>query len=184
MTRKLSFFDRLAVFLAGLILVFIGLIPVGLYFDIPVVSEWMRSLDRAGVATVQDWSWYPWALGGIAALLIILGLPMIVANLRGRGFSRSTFEDPEIGKTTVHLGRMASAIGDYLKQSEPVTGVDSSVAMVKKRATISFTVHADPHADLRTLVHLIESIEEDFRDAIEDLDMDTVYKIHLDKVEP
>ncbi|WP_018297789.1 hypothetical protein [Corynebacterium lubricantis] len=184
MTHKLSFFDRLAALIAGLLLVVGGLIPVGFYFEIPYVSPWLRSLDFQPVLQLHQQSWYVWALGIIAFVLVVVGGSMLATNLRGRGFSRRDTGDEETGKTTLHIGRLAGAIGDHMKESEPVTGVDSSVSMVKQRPTITFTVHADPHADLRMLVHLIENVEADFRDAVEDLDIDTVYKLHLNRVDP
>ncbi|MHA2788039.1 hypothetical protein ACXZ66_02675 [Corynebacterium sp. S7] len=184
MTHTLSFFDRLVTLIAGAILVAAGLVPIGLYFDIPYLSPWLHSINFGVLTSLHESSWYPWALGIIAFVLVVIGLSMLGTNLRGRGFSRSDVRDDDSGKTTVHLARMASAMGDYMKESEPVTGVDTSVAMVKKRPTITFTVAADPHADLRTLVTLIENVEADFRDAVEDLDIDTVYKLHLNRVDP
>ena len=54
----------------------------------------------------------------------------------------------------------------------------------RARPTIEFTVTARPEADLTKLNDMIETSEADLRDAIEDVDIDTVYRLHMDKVEP
>ena len=44
MSKTLSFFDRLVVFLTGLLLLAAGLVPVAYYWEIPYVSEYLLSL--------------------------------------------------------------------------------------------------------------------------------------------
>ncbi|WIM68074.1 hypothetical protein QP027_01365 [Corynebacterium breve] len=184
MTPVLSFFDRFAVFICGLLLVVAGLYPLALYFDIPRVSSVVRAWDRSVVADLPQWSWYPWVLGLLCVIFAAVGISMIVANLRKRSFTRRELnDDHQSGNTTVHIGQLAGAMGTILQQTEAVTSVQAAVAMIKDRPTITFTVSADPHADLHDLVHVIEATEDNFRDAVEDLDLDTVYKLHLNRVE-
>ncbi|STC69610.1 hypothetical protein [Corynebacterium pilosum] len=184
MKTSLAVIDRLTIFLVGVLLLVAGLVPAGLFFDIPYVSDWLRGIDRSVLTDTADSGWYIWALIALAALLIIGGVSMMVNNLRGRGFSkREVTGEDDPGTTTIHLAKFAQAIGNYLCQNEAINKVDTSVATIGKRPTITFTLDTDPSADLQAIVDLIDGMEVDLRDAVEDMDIDTVYKLHLSRVE-
>ena len=70
MSKTLSFFDRLVVFLTGLLLLAAGLVPVAYYWEIPYVSEYLNRFDRESLGYVPDETWYRNAL--IAAFLVLL----------------------------------------------------------------------------------------------------------------
>lgn len=183
MTTRQSFFDRLAVFLTGLLLLLAGLAPAGLYFTVPYASDWLGSLNRSTWSSLVSAGWYPWALGALAVVSGIVGLSMIVTNVLGRGFTRREFDHDDEGNTVVHFGRLATAMGTYMTDGETVTGVDSTVSMVKNTPTITFTIHATPYAGYNELIALVESVDRDFRDAVEDMELATVYKLHLNRVD-
>ena len=58
MTRTLAFFDRLIIFLLGLLLLLGGLIPAALYWNIPYVSDFVRDINRSMIADVPGMNWY------------------------------------------------------------------------------------------------------------------------------
>ena len=184
MTRTLAFFDRLIIFLLGLLLLVGGLIPAALYWDIPYVSEFVRGINRSLLTDVPGMNWYTAALVGTLIGSIILGLWLIMPNIRNRGFNNRFIApaEPELGDTRINVARVAQAACNHAEQTEIVTQAKQSVAFVGDRPTATFTVTANPDFSLETVVSYVEQMDADFRDAVDTMDIDTVFKLHLDKV--
>lgn len=184
MTRRLAFIDRLIIFLLGLLLLAGGLVPAALYWDIPYVSEFVRGINRSLLTDVPGMNWYTGALIGTMIGAFILGLWMIMPNICNRGFSNRFIgtAQPDLGDTRVNVGRVAQAACNHAESSEIVKQAKQTVAYVRDRPTATFTVTANPDYDLETVVAFVEAIDADFRDAVDTMDIDTVFKLHLDKV--
>ena len=184
MTRTLAFFDRLIIFLLGLLLLAGGLVPAALYWDIPYVSDFVRGVNRAVLTDVPGMNWYTAALVGTMIGAIIIGLWLIMPNIRNRGFNNRfiTPAQPDLGDTRVNVARVAQAACNHAEQTEIVKQAKQSVAYVGDRPTATFTVTANPEFDLETVVAYVEAMDADFRDAVDTMDIDTVFKLHLDKV--
>ena len=184
MTRTLAFFDRLIIFLLGLLLLAGGLVPAALYWDIPYVSDFVRGVNRAVLTDVPGMNWYTAVLVGTMIGAIIIGLWLIMPNIRNRGFNNRfiTPAQPDLGDTRVNVARVAQAACNHAEQTEIVKQAKQSVAYVGDRPTATFTVTANPEFDLETVVAYVEAMDADFRDALDTMDIDTVFKLHLDKV--
>nr|VDG62304.1 Uncharacterised protein [Streptococcus thermophilus] len=184
MTRTLAFFDRLIIFLLGLLLLLGGLIPAALYWNIPYISDFVRDINRSLIADVPGMNWYTAAL--VAALIasVILGLWMILPNIRSRGFNNRAIAtaNPTMGDTRVNVARLAQAACNYAESTELINTASQSVSYVGQRPTATFTITANPEFDFETIVAYVEQIDADFRDAVDTMDIDTVFKLHLDKV--
>lgn len=184
MTRTLAFFDRLIIFLLGLALLLGGLIPAALYWEIPYVSDVVRDVNRSMIADVPGMNWYTTALFIALAASIILGLWLILPNIRSRGFNNRAIAPahPDMGDTRINVARLAEAACTHAESTELVTKASQSVAYVGERPTATFTITANPEFDFETIVAYVEQIDADFRDAVDTMDIDTVFKLHLDKV--
>lgn len=184
MTKGLAFFDRLITFLIGLTLLLAGLVPAALYWDIPYVSDWLDQVDRPAIATATDQSWYNTALIITALLLFLLGLWFILANVRSRAFSNReiTPADPAHGETIVNVQRLSEAACATLSSEQAIAKADCRVAMVGQRPTATFTVTAEPEYHLEEAIAAIERANEDFRVANHTMEIDIVWKLHLDRV--
>lgn len=184
MTHTLAFFDRLIVFLLGLLMLLGGLIPAALYWDIPYLSDVVERFNRSMIADVPGMNWYTGAL--IAALVasLILGFWMILPNIRNRAFNNRAVlpSHPELGDTQVNVARVAQAACDHAEQTDIVTKATQSVAFIGQRPTATFTITADPEFEFETILAYVEQIDADFRDAVDTMDIDTVFKLHVDKV--
>ena len=84
----------------------------------------------------------------------------------------------------MHISHIAQAVAAQLETDSDVTSATQKVSIDRKRPTIEFTINARPEADLNKLNDMIETSEADLRDAIEDVDIDTVYLLHMEKVKP
>lgn len=184
MTKGLAFFDRLITFLTGLLLLLAGLLPAAYYWDIPYVSDWLNQYNRANLTEVPFASWYKTALIIAALVLFLLGLWFILANIRSRAFSNREIAaaDPTHGDTVINVQRVAEAACDSLAQSEAISKAACKVAMVGKRPTATFTVTANPAYSFDDAIAAIEAANEDFRIANHTMEIDTVWKMHLDRV--
>lgn len=184
MTKGLAFFDRLITFLIGLILLLAGLIPAALYWDIPYVSEWINQFDRSAFAAAADQSWYQPALITTAVLLFLLGLWFVLANVRSRAFSNREIApaDPVHGETVINVQRVSEAACNALAGEPAISKADCRVAMVGQRPTATFTVTAEPAFRLEEAIDAIERANEDFRTANHTMEIDTVWKLHFDRV--
>ena len=184
MTRTLAFVDRLIIFLLGLLLIVGGLIPAALYWDIPYVSDFVEQFNRSMVADVPGMNWYTAALIITLALSTILGMWMILANIRNRGFNNRTIATalPGMGDTRINVARIAQAACNHAESTELVNKASQSVAYVGDRPTATFTITANPEFSFDSIITYIEQIDADFRDAMDTMDIDTVFKLHVDKV--
>lgn len=184
MSKTLSFFDRLIVFLTGLVLLLAGLVPMAYYWDIPYVSEFLNGFNREALGTVPDESWYRNALIAAFVILLLLGAWFFLANIRSRAFSTREIltADSQHGESTINVARVAAAACEFLEKSEMVNQAKSKVAVVGNRPTARFTVIAEPSYSYEDLTRFLEAADEDFRLANHTMEIDTIWELHLDRV--
>ena len=184
MSKTLSFFDRLVVFLVGLLMLVAGLIPVAYYWEIPYVSEYLNRFDRESLGTTPDESWYRTALIIAFVALLILGAWFVLANIRSRAFSTREImsADSQHGDSTINVARVADAACAFLEKSEMVTEARSKVSVVGNRPTARFTVTASPSYSLDDVTRFLEAADEDFRLANHTMEIVTVWQLHLDRI--
>ena len=184
MTKTLGFFDRLIICLLGLLLIAAGLIPIAEYWDIPYLSDAAEYVNRSRLTGLSDQSAYITALIISDIIAAVLGLWVLLANIRSRAFSNRSIvpADPEHGETVVNVQRVAEAACTTLEHTDEIRRATSKVAMVRKRPTATFTVVANPDYPLEEAVRVLEAADEDFRLANHTMDIDTVWKLQLDRV--
>lgn len=181
MTKLLAGIDRFLVLVLGLAAVIIGAWALILYFQVPYVypyAEWVANhLDGRKIVRFAQTDAYITALWGVAIPSTVIGLLLIAYNLQPRTFNRQGIAaQPDVD---ISVARLARAIGDFLKEEPQVTDVRPSVAWDRDRQVVQWTIYADATVDIPLLQAQLAGIEADFRDAVEDLDVDTRYLIHL-----
>jgi len=184
MTKTLSFFNRLAVFLLGLLLILAGLFPIAEYWQIPYLVEAADFVDRTRLIDLGYQDHYITALIIGAIVAAILGLWILLANIRSRAFSNRGIlpADPEHGETIINVQRVAEAACTSLERANEIRRASCKVAMVGKRPTATFTVFANPEYPFDDAVRVIEAADQDFRMANHTMEIDTVWKLHLDRI--
>ncbi|MCZ9309437.1 alkaline shock response membrane anchor protein AmaP [Corynebacterium uberis] len=184
MSRGLAGLDRTVIFLLSLIAIAAGLWGIGVWANIDVANQIGQHIDAGQIKTFQDTVWYEVTLWAVLILGVILGIWWILANLNPRGFNRvRSSASNHSGAIDLALQRIASAVDEHLEELPRVNRVNHKVAMDRSRPTIAWTVNAEATADLGQLRQAIEQSERDFRTAVRDVDVDTVYKLHLSPVE-
>ena len=184
MTKTLSFFNRLAVFLLGLLLILAGLFPIAEYWQIPYLVDAADFVDRTRLIDLGYQDHYITALIIGAILAAILGLWILLANIRSRAFSNRGIlpADPEHGETIINVQRVSEAACTSLEHANEIRRASCKVAMVGKRPTATFTVFANPEYPLEDAIRVIEAADQDFRMANHTMEIDTVWKLHLDRI--
>lgn len=183
MSHGLAAFDRIILFLLGASALVLGAVALAVRFEVPQAQELAGQIDVARAGELTNYSWWNVALGITAVVGIALGCSWLVANLRRRGFNkvRSSASDTT-GTVDIALTRVSAAIDRDLERFDDVNRVTHRVAMDRSRPTITWTVNAEPTVDLAALRSAIERTDEDFRAAVEDMDVDTLFKVHLQPV--
>ena len=184
MTKTLSFFNRLAVFLLGLLLILAGLFPIAEYWQIPYLVEAADFVERTRLLDLGYQDHYITALIIGAIVAAILGLWILLANIRSRAFSNRGIlpADPEHGETIINVQRVSEAACTSLEHANEIRRASCKVAMVGKRPTATFTVFANPEYPFDDAVRVIEAADQDFRMANHTMEIDTVWKLHLDRI--
>ena len=184
MTKTLAFFDRILVFILGILLLCIGFVPLAYFWDIPYVSQWIQQVDPVVIGNLPYRSWYNTALIVGAVVLVIIGLWAIIANIRSRGFSTRaiTAADAEHGTTEINVKRVAEAACHHLAMDPIINSADAKVAMVETRPTVEFVAIANPAFSLDEVVDVLERADQDFRMANHTMNVDTLWKLHFDQV--
>lgn len=184
MTKTLSFFNRLAVFLLGVLLILAGLFPIAEYWQIPYLVDAADFLDRTRLIDLGNQDHYVAALIIGTVVAAILGLWILLANIRSRAFSNRGIlpADPEHGETTINVQRVSEAACTSLEHANEIRRASCRVAMVGQRPTATFTVVANPEYPLDEAVRIIEAADQDFRMANHTMEIDTVWKLQLDRI--
>ena len=149
--------SRFLVFLVGIGLLLAGAHGVGLWADIPLAHSLAQRMDRLWYFTAAQQPWWPWALGGTAALVILLGLSLIVAVLRPRHYRDADLAQRSLGLLSVAPGAVADAIASSLEGVDGILGAQGKAHRPAGIPTISITVAISPHSDIDPLRELLES---------------------------
>ena len=165
MTRKFHVLDRLACLLVGALLILGAL----------VVVDWKYRLlfdaypETPILGPVPGWTttaWWPWAVGALGLVLILLGLWWLLSHLPrpGRSVVRLLGSD-QTGRLEVDLTSLAEAVGRTFESSSPVNNVSTTTdeSGADRLADRLMVVHAsvDPRADGPSLTQAARRITEE-----------------------
>lgn len=185
MSRKLATFDRILLGLLGIVLIALGVWPILIHFNVEFAKYLALWVDHDAWKSLADNDWWVWALAGGSALLLILGLWIVVANLRHRRFNYvESASSNDKGSITTSMNAIAGAVAQDLDGVKGVDHVERLVAYDRARPTLQYTVTANPDTPVERLTGAVETNERDFRAAFPDADLDTIYKLQFSKVGP
>lgn len=185
MSRGLAAVDRFVVFLIGALGIAAGAWFLALHFGCPPAQDLNKRIDASAIGRVPENNWYLYLLMGILIISALIGLWLIIANARPRGFSRvkSSASDRE-GTIGLNVSKIAEAVSRTVEQRvSRVESVNEKVAFDRNRPTVRWTINAHPSVRLEELKTVLEESEKDFRAAIRDIDVDTTYRLHVRPVE-
>lgn len=148
------------VFIAGAALLVGGAYGVALWAGLPLAHSLARRMDRMWYFTAAEQQWWPWALGGAAALCLLAGIALIVAVLRPRPHRMAVLAHRSLGVLAVDPGSVASAVASSIEGIDGVLKAESSSRRIAGTPTISITVTISPRTAVAPLRALLESTTE------------------------
>lgn len=185
MSKAIITVDRLLVLLAALGLIFLGVWSILFYIDNPYARELAEYRNSRIWLSASKQPWFDWALGAIAVVAFIIGIWLIVANLRRRRIRTVASEtaSTDQGQISFNVSHIASAVASNLESCPKVTKVNSLTAFDRGRKSMEFTIHAAADVNVTSLRSQCAQAERDIRAAVGDADIDTSYRIELDAVD-
>lgn len=184
MSRFLDVADRIVVFLVGLALLALGLWSVGLYIDQPQ-AQWL-----ADQADLQQWlhapdkDWFPWVVTGLGVLSAVVALLLIIPNLRRHRIRTMTSRaSNELGSITIGLDALADAVAQSFAALPRVNRASAVVAEDHGEKTMTITINANADASIPHIREHAEQAERDLLAAAGDIEVRTMYKLHMAPVE-
>lgn len=184
MSRTTSAADRLAVLVLGLVLAVAGLALVAWYLDargwLPVDLSAPGRLDTGAVDTAATSSWWPWALGLVGVVLVLVGLRWLAAHLPDRGIGRlrvagSTSADA----LEADAGGVVGAAAAALEQTEGIRSARGTVR--RERGQVVATLHAtlEQGADLGTVSRACDTVSADLAGVLGRDDLRCSVRLHV-----
>ena len=92
MSKTLAGVDRLILALLGIVLIALGVWPILIHFNVEFATYLAKWVDHDTWAGLPHQSWWVYALGAATIVLALLGLWLIISNLRHHLIHRPTVE--------------------------------------------------------------------------------------------
>lgn len=138
MTRTTVLVDRIAVFLIGLLLLAAGVAAV-LWWQGRLAGG--RPVQLAAPLRDVDASWWPWACGGVGAVLVVVGLWWLSVHRRAPRVRDVRLADDANtdGALSADAAAVASAAADVLAQHPAVLKASARASVENRAPTITLT---------------------------------------------
>lgn len=184
MNKGLAAFNRIVAFLGFLLFAAVGALLIALHFNNPYAQYATEFADQEAWRTLSDAPAYPWILGLIGIVAIILGLWLILSNFTRKTVNRvPSSASNKDGNITLALGRVADAIAETFEDIPFVENAGASVKEFRDRPIMDFTITADPRVNSVQIRERIEQANLDLREAIRDVDVDSRFRLHMEPVQ-
>lgn len=168
-TRRTRGTDRTATIVLGLVLIALA----------ALVWEWRLDLTGlldpqgqvAGVSSVVESSWWPWAAAAVGLVLGILGLLWLLAHLPRptRGTTRLSGSDAT-GRLEADHASLAKTLAERWAALAPVTGTRGRTSRDAPDVVL-VSGHVELEADVEDILDAADRIEREVVEAFPDLDV-------------
>ncbi|MEJ5997623.1 hypothetical protein [Corynebacterium sp. H130] len=184
MTKLEDFLNRLFVFVVGCAALFVGLLAVGLYFDVPAAQSFVDALRPREWGAVPNSPWFLFTVGSLGVFMLALGFFGLALNLQSHRIRR--IESPEsdrFGTISFDISEVADAAAQTFAEVPKVIRSRAVVKEDRGRKLLIITVDAEATANLSQLTAHAASVEEDLAQVIADDSIATVFQFHVAPVE-
>lgn len=184
MNKALAAFNRIVSFLGFLLFALVGALLIALHFNNPYAQYATEFADQDAWRTLSDAHAYPWILGLIGIVALILGLWLILSNFTRKTINRvPSSASNQDGNISLALGRIADAIAETFEDIPFVENAGASVKEFRDRPVMDFIITADPRVNSVQIRDRIEQANLDLREAIRDVDVDSRFRLHMEPVQ-
>ena len=166
MSRATVALDRVALALLALVLLAAGAGALAWWSGrLPALPA---TTDLGAVAPVTHQPWWPWALGALGLVLVLLGLRWMAAHLPDRGVSQLVLAGSDgTGRLLVDASAVASAAATQLEQTPGVTSVRGLMQRDRGQLVARFNTSVDRRADLHAVAAAADAVTAQLRDVLQ-----------------
>lgn len=166
MSRDAAALDRVLALLLGLVLLAAGVLAVLWQLDVLPGAGEETTVGPVRDAATTDW--WPWAVGGVGLVLVLLVLWWAAVHVRrGRAGSLRLAGSDGSGSLVLNPGAVVGAAGDTLARRSGVAGVRTSVSDERGSTVAQLVVTAEAGADLSRVLTDAEEICRDLAGALD-----------------
>jgi len=155
MSRATVAIDRVVALVLGVALIAGGVLAVGWYY---AWWSWLpAAVDVAGALRVVGTSWWPWALGAAAVVLLLVGLRWLLAHAPRRKVSELRLPGSGVeGRLEVDAGGAVSAACADLRERHDVRSAVGVVRRDRGQLLIDLRVSLEPRCDLSAVADAVD----------------------------
>jgi len=170
MSRATLAVDRVLGALTALLLIGAGLFGIA-WWSGRLVSLPQR-LDLAGLGWLPRQAWWPWALGVVGALLVLLGLRWLAGHLPDRGVTHLFLTGSSAeGKLIVSARPVASAAAQVLASTPGVGTVRGAIQRDRGQLVARLNASIEPEADLRVVAAAADQVSAQLQQVLQREDL-------------
>ncbi len=171
MRRGTVLADRLVCLVLGLVLVAFG--AGAAVWGTDRVSPLTGPLDLGGVTDATNKTWWPWAIGGAGAVLILLGLRWLLAHVPARGTGPIRLDGSGRQGRLLADGRpVADAAAQVFAQAPGVRSARGRVLRERGRVVARLDAAIELDADLSEIAAAADEVSAQLRHVLGRPDLD------------
>ncbi|KAA0018944.1 hypothetical protein [Antrihabitans cavernicola] len=178
MKRSTASIDRLITALLAATLLIGGLLALAWRADIHFADRVFAHAEPRWYGDAPKETWWDWALLGASILLLLLGLWLLLANLRpNRVGAVSLHGSDSLGTLAVSPAQIGRAVATTLERKPEVHSVTSKAVVDRGQRTLRMTLTAEPTVPLDKLRRLAAESRNDIDRALEGSDVATQFYV-------
>ncbi len=129
-------------------------------------------LDLSGLGWLPRQSWWPWALGAVGLLLLLLGLRWLVGHLPDRGVSHLNLAGSSpAGKLMVEARTVASTTAEVLQATPGVRSARGSIQRDRGQLVARLSATIERGADLELVAAAADQVSAQLRQVLQREDL-------------
>lgn len=178
MTRTTVAVDRLLTFLVGLVVGATGLALFAWWAGwLPGAGE---RLDLAAVADLERQVWWPWALGAVGVVLVLLGLRWLASHLPDRGVTHLVLPGSGAdGRLVVAAGPVAAALAATFQETPGVRSARGAIQRDRGQIVARVNAMVEDEADLRVVAAAAERASAELQRALQRDDLRCLFRLRV-----
>ncbi len=186
MSRATLAVDRILTVLLALLLIAAGLAGVA-WWSGRIVAMPPR-LDLSGLDWVPRQAWWPWALGVLGVLLLLLGLRWLVGHLPDRGVSHLNLPGSNRqGRLMVEASTVASTAAEVLQATPGVRSARGSIQRDRGQLVARLDATIERGADLKVVAGAADDVSAQLRRVLQRDDLHCLVQLRTanrDRAQP
>lgn len=168
MKRSTATVDRLVTLLLSAALLIAGLLAIGWWANVHFAERVFAHTEPRWYNDAPKETWWDWALLGASILLLLLGLWLLIANLRpNRVGSVHLHGSDSLGTLDVSPSQVGNAVASSLEDRPEVHSASSTAVVDRGQRTLRVTMTAEPTVPLNRLRTLAAESRDDIDRALE-----------------